>query len=111
MSNSDLSKGIFLDKGTVIKKGGGVLREFIVDQRDGLQYMVQPLCCTDDGVRHIKSNPSVAGTDACDGRGGRSANMTVLVFEDEITYARNSHSALDRPLQRGASMGSIFHLC
>ena len=83
----------------------------MVDRRDGLQYMVQPLCCTDDGVRHIKPKPSAAGSMLAMEGWTECEYITVLVFEDEITHARTFHSALDRPLQRGASMGSIFHQC
>ena len=42
------------------KVGGGVLREFMVDQRDTLQYMVYPCIApktSSTGVRHNKSKP------------------------------------------------------
>jgi hypothetical protein len=103
------------DKDNKEKKdeGGGVLREFMVDQRDTLRYMGAPLYCSDDffdrrATYQVKTICS--RVDACN---GRMDGMRIPCWSSRKDEIRHARKLLQRSRPTAASWGvdgSIFHL-
>lgn len=114
--NSDwrqVASSFIKDKDDKEKKygGGGVLREFMVDQRDTLQYMGATLCYADDffdGRATYQVKSPLQQNRCLRWKNGRSTN-TVLVGPSRMRSATRAELS-QRSRSTDCCNGSIFHL-